>query len=78
MDVARCVVYKYAASGFEAARRAGVAQVVDVRQLLGYPLSKGLRDAMALEATPRPQSLVAWTIFLANAIINVSRQYLCC
>lgn len=51
-DPAFCVVYEDAESGFQGAWRAG-CQVIDVRDLEGYPLSPALRETMEKQRAAR-------------------------
>jgi len=51
-DPSFCVVYEDAESGFQGAWRAG-CQVIDVRDLEGYPLSPALREVMEKQRAAR-------------------------
>ena len=51
-DPRRCVAYEDAEAGLEAAFRAG-CEVVDVRDLEGYPLSDGLKAAIKIHRLNR-------------------------
>ena len=51
-DAADCVAYEDAEAGFEAAYRAG-CEVVDVRDLAGYPLPPALARTMAAQRAAR-------------------------
>jgi beta-phosphoglucomutase-like phosphatase (HAD superfamily) len=45
VEASKCRAYEDGEAGLESAFRAGM-QVVDVRDMDGYPLCEGLRDAM--------------------------------
>ena len=51
-DPAKCRAYEDGESGLESAYRAGM-QVVDVREMEGYPMNDGLRAAMAKQRAAR-------------------------